>query len=830
MLQTGIFAQVSFPDSIFRQILSSEYNIIFDAQNQITNTDASDTITYLNLNFRNINDVTGIASFPNLKGLNVFFNNLTQLDLSGNPELYTLSCSNNALTDLDLAGKIKLRKLECSSNLLTGINITGDTALTSLTCNFNKITDLSLSDKFNLLNLECSNNLLASLDLKGCSKLYSLSLNGNKLSLLDISGSESIHYIYCNDNMLDSINITNCPNLESLYCSNNKLKTLDISNDTHLFNLICSQNTLAGLDLEAESSLYYLDCSDNKISELNVSANEELGVLICSSNSMKWLDISGCLKLGVLNCSVNLLASLDISNNKAINNMNISENISLTHCYVWKIPFPGTGILVFSTNTPVVYSIVNFRNGPIFSGFLKRVNSLPSGQKAAVVDSFLNAVGTFPLIEEDTIVAYVYKGTATSVTIAGDETNWQPNTLLMDHLPGTNLWYTTRHYESDTRLDYKYVINNLNWVFDTLNPNTVPSGFGSNSELRLPHCIPAPEIEYYPDIPHGNIITSTIRSSFLGNSRTIQVYLPPSYESSPGRSYPLVIFHDGLEYVSLALANNTLDNLIAEHKIDPIIGVFVPPVNRSDEYVANQKDKFVDFIAKELLVEIYANYRILPGAENLASVGISNGGDISLYLGLKLHDQIGNIGCFSPGGSFPHYVNGYQSSPKFNQKFYMDAGTYDIPGFLENTRFFVQNILIPKGYDYKFFVYHEGHSWGNWRAHLDDALMFFFPYTGGPFAVEENPSENMFVNELKNYPNPFSSSTELVFSLNQSSDVVIKLYSLTGAEIRTLANEKFPSGENRIRMDASGLKAGIYFASISVNMVKGNTVKLLLIK
>ena len=37
-----------------------------------------------------------------------------------------------------------------------------------------------------------------------------------------------------------------------------------------------------------------------------------------------------------------------------------------------------------------------------------------------------------------------------------------------------------------------------------------------------------------------------------------------------------------------------------------------------------------------------------------------------------------------------------------------------------------QTILDTKGYDYRHVIVNEGHSWGNWRALLDDILIGFW--------------------------------------------------------------------------------------------------------
>ena len=41
----------------------------------------------------------------------------------------------------------------------------------------------------------------------------------------------------------------------------------------------------------------------------------------------------------------------------------------------------------------------------------------------------------------------------------------------------------------------------------------------------------------------------------------------------------------------------------------------------------------------------------------------------------------------------------------------------------------MKSILENKGYNFKYKEVNEGHSWGNWRALIDDPLIYFFPKT-----------------------------------------------------------------------------------------------------
>jgi enterochelin esterase-like enzyme len=64
-------------------------------------------------------------------------------------------------------------------------------------------------------------------------------------------------------------------------------------------------------------------------------------------------------------------------------------------------------------------------------------------------------------------------------------------------------------------------------------------------------------------------------------------------------------------------------------------------------------------------------------------------------------------------------------------KLYLDLGTYDIPMLIPLVRDFIP-ILQAGGYTYRYQEYHEGHSWGSWRTHIDDALEMFFPAGQSP--------------------------------------------------------------------------------------------------
>ncbi len=426
-----------------------------------------------------------------------------------------------------------------------------------------------------------------------------------------------------------------------------------------------------------------------------------------------------------------------------------------------------------------------------FQSFLNRVSSAPESLRTAIVDSFMASVSSFPMIEQDSLVHFMLRGQATSVTVPCDANAWDPNGFPMTRIAGTDLWYFTLVVESDARLDYKFVLNGSTWILDPRNPNTITGGFGPNSELKMPRYPEAPEVRYYPDIPHGALRDTAITSTRLGNTRTIRVYTPPGYESSAD-SFGVVLFHDGLEYISLAQANNVIDYLTSRNRIQPIIAVFVPPVNRGPEYGGNQQVPFMAFINEELMPYIERRYRTKRSPSFRAVVGASLGGNISLLLGYQYHNIFGNVAAQSsaiPSG----LSNAYENSPRLDLKLYLDLGTYDIPALIPQVRQFIP-ILQVKGYSYVYREYHEGHSWGNWRAHIDDALEFFFG--AQPTKVREESKPEGFRLE-QNYPNPVNPVTRIEYSLGQRSRVKIEVFDLLGRRVSTLVDDDQSPGPHR---------------------------------
>jgi enterochelin esterase family protein len=156
-----------------------------------------------------------------------------------------------------------------------------------------------------------------------------------------------------------------------------------------------------------------------------------------------------------------------------------------------------------------------------------------------------------------------------------------------------------------------------------------------------------------------------------------------------------------------------------------VIGVFVPPVDRSNEYYGSKREAYTSFIVKELMPVIDHKYATSHDPRKRATFGISAGGNIALYIGMKHPEVFGKIAAQSSSVQ-PEISDKFNRSAKMNLEFYLDLGKYDLPQLIPMVNNLIQ-ILKNKHYVYQFKQWPEGHSWGNWEEHMGIALRQFFP-------------------------------------------------------------------------------------------------------
>lgn len=236
--------EANFPDAAFRDFVLTNYDL---DHNRYLSSGESLSVTSINCsgsaeNPGHIRSLKGISWFRNLTALFCAYNDLTELDVSGNQKLKTLYCSNNLLVGtLDLSKNTQLEQLYCSNNSLSALNLTQCPALHTVYAHNNFLTNLNVSQNLKLTGLYAAFNLLETLSLSYNTELTGLEVTGNNLRSLNLSYNSLLQVLYCGKNQLTSLNVTSS-NLKTLDCHANLLSSLDLSKTTVLEQLNCSSN------------------------------------------------------------------------------------------------------------------------------------------------------------------------------------------------------------------------------------------------------------------------------------------------------------------------------------------------------------------------------------------------------------------------------------------------------------------------------------------------------------------------------------------------------------------------------------------------------------
>ena len=148
LLPTIAFGQTTaIPDANFEQaLIDLGYDDVIDGSVLTANISG---VTYLNVGYKGISDLTGIEYFINLRHL---------------------FCNNNQLTNLDISQNTLLQSFFCHHNLLTQIDVSNCPLLDCFDCRDNQLEVLDVSNNSDLVCFDCSNNQLICLNAKNYQK------------------------------------------------------------------------------------------------------------------------------------------------------------------------------------------------------------------------------------------------------------------------------------------------------------------------------------------------------------------------------------------------------------------------------------------------------------------------------------------------------------------------------------------------------------------------------------------------------------------------------------------------------------------------------------
>ena len=77
----------------------------------------------------------------------------------------------------------------------------------------------------------------------------------------------------------------------------------------------------------------------------------------------------------------------------------------------------------------------------------------------------------------------------------------------------------------------------------------------------------------------------------------------------------------------------------------------------------------------------------------------------------------------------------------------------------------------------------------------------------------------------QNYPNPFNPITQIVYNIPTDAEVTLKVYNVLGQQVKTLISGVQVRGKYSVPFDGTNLASGLYFYSIDVNGLNGQTYR-----
>lgn len=267
-------------------------------------------------------------------------------------------------------------------------------------------------------------------------------------------------------------------------------------------------------------------------------------------------------------------------------------------------------------------------------------------------------------------------------------------------------------------------------ITDPKNPAVASNPFGNNSVAtgsgyRLPAFM-------NEEAPSGGVSEIRVASRLFSQRRSHHLYQPSGFtESTP---LPLLMVHDGSDYLSHANLGLALDVMIHRGEISPLRAVLLDPRARHAEYVASPDH--AAHVVKEVLPHVAKRVALTTP---IGIMGASLGAVAAFHTARSFPGTFDRL--FLQSGTFaetPHPelsnemlapIARFCDSARRNAQLhgarvYMTCGRYE--SLIDWNRT-MATCLVDQFVDASFVESWSGHDWGAWRDHFESGLRFLFP-------------------------------------------------------------------------------------------------------
>ncbi len=354
------------------------------------------------------------------------------------------------------------------------------------------------------------------------------------------------------------------------------------------------------------------------------------------------------------------------------------------------------------------------------------------------MDRFL-ARHDFPIVEGDR-VTFVWRGAADEVLVRHRVVG-MTEPLRLRRIRDTDLWYVVVEVPENSRIEYQFELvqngERIEYVNDPLNPRVANSPMGSSSVLAA-HGYRVPDWVHHNDEARpGELIEMEVRSQALRRISPVSVYLPARFRRTV--RYPLLVVHDGEDYLRYAAMKTVLDNLIHRLDMAETVVAFIRPGNRLVEYANSAAH--ARFVTAELVPQLERELPLAATPATRCLMGSSFGAIASLSTAARNPGVYGSlllqsgsflftdIGADHGGGPVfdpvVKFVNRYRARPAHVvDRIFLTCGVYE-PMSIRNRSMVAT--FQQAGIELKYVEARDGHNWENWRDRLQEGLSWIFP-------------------------------------------------------------------------------------------------------
>lgn len=338
---------------------------------------------------------------------------------------------------------------------------------------------------------------------------------------------------------------------------------------------------------------------------------------------------------------------------------------------------------------------------------------------------------------------FVYRGRADEVRLH-QWVSGLPSAQPFQPVAGTDLWVLETTIQDRARIEYKLEVvkgGQRELIRDPLNETMARDPFGANSVVQGIGYTKPTWTDEQPTARRGRVVERTMASAAFGQDRSYSVYLPARFRDT--RRYPLLIVHDGLDYVQYASLVTVLDNLIHRLEIPPLVAALIQSPDRTTEYGADERH--VRFVVDELLPALEETLPLLHHPHDRGLLGASLGGVAGLHTAWSRQETFGklllqsgsfaftDIGDHDLGPIFDpvvEFVNRFRKDPgRPADRIFLSAGIYESLIYFNRS---LLPVLQSTGAEVRLVEAQDGHNWENWRDQLREGLTWLFP---GPLSM-----------------------------------------------------------------------------------------------